>query len=209
MKRLLTLICLLTTLTVFAQKPELPIVQFSGIVMSDSNMVIPYATITNLSSKGLAYTANYKGYFSFVVHEQDSIRITAIGYGTKTFVIPIQITQKSYTLEIRLKPEAINLPVVKVFPWASTEEFRKDFLSMKMADDDLEIAKKNVSKKSILELSGNLPRDGQEIHSSSFSDSHTNLVNQHSRTNPLLNPFAWGALIKQITEGDKSRKNED
>jgi len=25
--------------------------------------------------------------------------------------------------------------------------------------------------------------------------------------NPLLNPFAWGALMKQILEGDKSRSN--
>lgn len=210
MKRLVMLIFLLTSLTAFSQMPDRPLVQFTGVVWkADSNTVVPYATITNLSSRNQAYTANYKGYFSFVAQEQDSIRITAIGYGTQIIVIPSGITKKSYVLEIHLKQQSINLPIVKVFPWASTDEFRKDFLSMKIADDDLEIAKKNVNRKSILALTQTLPRDGQEIHSNSFSDSHTNLVNQHSRTNPLLNPFAWGTLIRQITEGDKSRREED
>ncbi|MGV8877478.1 MAG: hypothetical protein ACOH2A_00470 [Sphingobacteriaceae bacterium] len=210
MKRLAILIFLSISLTSAAQTPELPLVQFTGVVWrADSNTVVPYATITNLSVKNQSYTANYKGYFSFVVREQDSIRITAIGYGTQIIFIPSGRNNKSYAVEIHLKQESINLPIVRIFPWASTDEFRKDFLSMKIADDDLEIAKKNISRKSILALTQSLARDGQEIHSNSFSDSHTNLVNQHSRTNPLLNPFAWGTLIRQITEGDKSRREEN
>jgi hypothetical protein len=27
------------------------------------------------------------------------------------------------------------------------------------------------------------------------------------QTNPLLNPFAWGKLMQQIFDGDKSRTN--
>jgi hypothetical protein len=92
-----------------------------------------------------------------------------------------------------------------VFPWATGEEFRKDFLTMKVADDDLEIARKNLSLSSILSLERTMPRDGSE--SLNVQDMHNNVVNSHSITNPLLNPFAWGALIKQITEGDKNRSD--
>jgi hypothetical protein len=206
MKRLIFLMTLLSSLSVFAQS-EKHLVQFSGVIYNgDSSTVVPYATITNLTTKNSSNSANYKGYFSFVVHEGDTLKVTAIGFGTQYIYIPKKVIQKSYSTEIRLKQEAVNLPVVRVFPWASSDDFRKDFLSMKVADDDLEIAKKNISRKSILEMSGSLPRDAREIHASSFGESHNNLVNQHSRTNPLLNPFAWGALIKQI---DKSRQNQN
>jgi hypothetical protein len=90
-----------------------------------------------------------------------------------------------------------------VFPWATTDEFRRDFVTAKLADDDLEIARKNISRASLAALTTSLPRDGQEIQSANASQMHTNLVNSHSITNPLLNPLAWGSLIKSITDGDK------
>lgn len=92
--------------------------------------------------------------------------------------------------------------MVRVFPWATTDEFRKDFVNAKIADDDLEIARKNISRTSIVALTNSLPRDGQEIQSANSQSMHQDIVNQHSRTNPLLNPLAWGSLIKSITDGD-------
>ncbi len=43
---------------------------------------------------------------------------------------------------IRLKSEIIYLPAVRVNPWATVEEFNKDFLTLKIADDDMALAKK-------------------------------------------------------------------
>ena len=86
------------------------------------------------------------------------------------------------------------------------EEFKKEFLSMKFADDDYEIAMKNLSKKSLMELSATLGRDGTENNAMSFGNMHQSIGNKNMvQTNPLLNPFAWGALIKQIMDGDKKR----
>lgn len=108
-----------------------------------------------------------------------------------------------------MQPQIINLPAFRVFPWATTDEFRKDFLTMKVADDDLEIARKNLSKGSIAEMAKTLPRDANEIQSAYAQNQHINILNSHSLTpNPLLNPIAWGTLIKQITAGDKSRKDD-
>jgi len=206
MKKLTGLLLFLgVALSAFAQRPEKPLVQFTGIVHNadSTGVVIPYVSITNTSAGGIVNQSNYKGYFSFVVHESDTVRFSCVGYAAADIVIPAKVPSQSYTVQVLLKPQIINLPVFRVFPWATTEEFTKDFLSMKIADDDLAIARKNLSHASIMELEKTLPRDGSEINTA--QDFHNSIVNSHFVTNSLLNPFAWGTLIRSISEGDKSR----
>jgi hypothetical protein len=205
-KYLTGILLLFITAGAFAQQQEKPLVQFTGLVYNADSIkiVIPYTTITNISNHKQVYLSNYEGYFSFVAHEEDTLVFTSIGYAPVKVVIPANVN-KNYTAEIRLKPQIINLPTFRVFPWATTDEFRKDFLSMKLADDDLEIARKNLERATSRSASNNLPRDGQEIQSAWAQNEHNDIMNQHSITNPLLNPFAWGSLIKQISDGDKSR----
>jgi hypothetical protein len=193
----------------FAQNPDKKLVQFSGLIMNpDSNTVIPYVTITNVTSHEQVFSANYKGYFSFVAHESDTLVFSAVGYKREGIIIPSNIPDNKYTVIMKLKQEIIDLPVVRVYPWASTDEFKKEFLTMKFADDDLEIAKKNVTRDKLSALATALPRDGQEMQGYNFQNNHNALVNKNINqrlANPLLNPFAWGALLQQITQGDKSR----
>ncbi|WP_423149750.1 carboxypeptidase-like regulatory domain-containing protein [Rubrolithibacter danxiaensis] len=192
--------------TSFAQ--EKGIVQFSGVIYNkDTNTVVPYVNVVNRSNKQ-NYSANYQGYFSFVAHEGDTIVFSAVGYRKEALVIPAQLPEKKYTVIVKMQMESINLPMVRVFPWASVDEFNKDFMSMKVADDDLEIAKKNVAKSSILAMAKTLPRDGQEIQGLNFQNNHISLSNKtinQRGANPLLDPFKWGAFIQQIMKGDKSR----
>jgi hypothetical protein len=210
MKYFVGILLLFITSAVFAQSQEKGLVQFSGVVYNadSTSVIVPYVTITNLSNKNQVYASNYKGYFSFVVHEQDSLRFSSVGFASQTVVVPARLSSKSYTMQVLLKPQTINLPAFRVFPWATSDEFRKDFLSMKVADDDLEIARKNLSPKSIASLINTLPRNAQEIQNANALNMHNQIMNSHSLTpNPLLNPIAWGTLIKQITAGDKSRNN--
>jgi hypothetical protein len=209
LKQLFIILFLIIGFGAFAQKAA-PLAQFSGVIYDlDSNSVVPYVGIKNISNEGKAYSANYKGYFSFVLQEGDTVIFSSVGYKKLQLVIPKNLPDKKFTTLIKMQSDNIMLPMVTVFPWASTDEFKKEFLSLKFADDDLEIAKKNMSKKSLMELSANLPRDGEEFSGSAFQNNHNALSNQHMvQTNPLLNPFAWGALIKQITDGDKKRNEE-
>lgn len=197
-------------LSAFSQVREKNLVQFSGIIMNrDSNTVVPYVTITNVTGKDQFYSANYKGYFSFVAHEGDTLAFSAVGYKREALVIPMNLTDNKYTVLVKMQQEIINLPGVRVYPWASTDEFKKEFMTLKFADDDLEIAKKNVSRESLSAMIAALPRDGGEMQSYNFQNNHSRLVNKNINqryANPLLNPFAWGALIQQIMQGDKSRE---
>jgi hypothetical protein len=206
MKYLVLIFLLFASAAVFAQSHgDKPLIQFSGVVHNaDSAVVIvPYVSITNTSFHNQVNLSNYKGYFSFVVHEQDTLRFTCVGYAPVTVVIPSNLSGKSYTLQVGIKSQIINLPAFHVFPWATTDEFKKDFLTIKLADDDLEIARKNISKASLTAMYNTLPRDAQEIQSANAQAMHTNILNSHSLTpNPLLNPFAWGSLIKQISDAD-------
>ncbi len=207
MKYLLGILLLFITAGAFAQQQDKSLVQFSGIVYNADSIkvVIPYVTVTNKSANNQVYVSNFKGYFSFVVHEQDTLVFTSIGFAPVTVVIPEKVYTKSYVAEVKIKPQIINLPTFRVFPWATTDEFRKDFLTMKLADDDLEIARKNIQHISIASGENTLPRDGEEIQSASAQQEHYDIVNSHSTVNPLLNPIAWGTFINQITAGDKSR----
>ncbi|QQL49386.1 hypothetical protein [Mucilaginibacter ginkgonis] len=212
MKRLSGIFILLMffCLAVKAQSTERPLVQFSGLVVNadSSKVIVPYVNITNASYHNQLNMANYKGYFSFVAHEQDTIRFTSIGYEPVTVIIPANANSKSFTKQIAMIPQIIHLPVVRVFPWATTDEFRKDFLTLKIADDDLENARKNLSRSALAAAMSTLPRDAQEIQSFNAQQMHMSIVNQHSlQPNPLLNPIAWGTLIKQIADGDKSRNS--
>lgn len=210
MRHLLAILLLFfITATVFGQQRERPLVQFSGMVHNADSLdiVIPYTTITNLTDNNRQELVNYKGYFSFVAHEGDTLSFTCVGYAEKTVIIP-QKGNKSYVVQVDLAPKVINLPAFRVFPWATTDEFRKDFLSMKWADDDIEIARKNLSRGSIEAMAKTLPRSANEIQSAYAQNEHLNILNQHSlMPNPLFNPIAWGTLIKQIADGDKSRGN--
>jgi hypothetical protein len=207
MKYILVILFLLIASAGFAQEKETPLVQFSGIVItadSTSNAIIPYASIVNLTHKDRQPNiSNYEGYFSFVANEQDSIRFTCVGYYPVTIVIPANRPNKSFTLKVAMRQQIFNLPAFRVFPWATVDEFKKDFLTMKIADDDLAIVMKNLTRSTRQATQRGLPRDGSE---SIAQEMHDKVSNSHSMTNPLLNPFAWGALIKQISAGDKKRE---
>ncbi|WP_183561718.1 hypothetical protein [Mucilaginibacter sp. SP1R1] len=211
MKYLIAIFFLFAAVGVFAQThDDRPIVQFTGVTHNADSLsvVVPYVTITNTSTNNSVSVSNYKGYFSFVAHERDTLRFTCVGYGAVTITIPAKVHNNSYTLEVSLKSQIINLPTFHVFPWATTDEFRKDFLAIKLADDDLEIARKNINRTSLTALSNILPRDAQEIQSANAQAMHTSILNSHSLTpNPLLNPLAWGSLIKQITDSDNKSSN--
>ena len=209
MKYFLILILLLVVATVFAQdvKRSGKLVQFSGIITdTDSNSIVPYVTITNLSNKSQKYAANYQGYFSVIVNPGDSLLFSAVGFANNVLVLPNEVADYKYTEMVRMKSETVYLKAVKIYPWATIEEFNKDFLSMKVADDDMAIAKKNLSPRSIQGMILSLPRNSSEVSNSNYRYNFDRMMNVNMRqTNPLLNPFAWGRLMQQIFNGDRSR----
>ncbi len=212
MKYLLSLFILIFSVGAFAQQnaTEGRLIQYSGIVTDvDSNQVVPYVTISNMTTKQ-AFSANYKGYFSFIAHPGDILQFSAVGFTKVELTIPENIIDNKYTQMVKIKPEIVYLRTVQVSPWATVEEFTKDFMAMKIADDDFEIARKNLSGESINGMIQTLSRDAGEISGINWRLNHDRALNKNMvQTNPLLNPFAWGKMMQMISNGDRSRKSDD
>lgn len=185
------------------------LVQFSGVIHNaDTNVVVPYVSVTNLSYNNYTVNANHQGYFSFVAHEGDTILFTSVGYLSTRVIIP-KVSEDKYTAMVNMTAEIKELPVVTPYPWASIDEFNMAFMSLEIADDDIVVARKNLSPESLAALAAVTPRSAQEIQSYTATQNHIGLTNQavnQRMANPLLSPFAWGNLIRQITEGNKSRQ---
>lgn len=191
---------------VFAQQKKL--IQFSGVIRHvHSDAIVPYVTVTNQSYRSQVFAANHQGYFSFVAHEGDTITFTSMGYAPVTYVIP-QVDGDKYTADIRMLTDVIELEVVEPYPWASVDEFNMAFMALEIADDDIAVAKRNLSPESLSAMAAVTPRDGAEMRTFNVNQNHINLSNRainQRMANPLLSPFAWGNFIRQITEGNKSR----
>lgn len=191
------------------EKPDNKLVQFTGIIKDDTSSVpVPYVSITNISYQDQFFTANYQGFFSFVAHEGDTIQLSSIGYRSAEVVIP-HTNENKYTAIIKMTADVISLPAVHLLPWASIEEFNIAFMNIKIASDDILLAKENLSRESLMAMAKEVPRDANEMRTFTTNQNHIQLSNEHMNqraNNQLLNPFAWAKFINSIQKGKESRK---
>src|SRR5690606_2368807 len=130
MKKIRTiLICLFAMgLALSAGAQQRKLVQFSGVIHNaDTNVVVPYVTVTNLSFNRQTFTANHQGYFSFVAHERDSILSSSVGYRFTQVVIS-KVQEDKYTAMVNMTAEIKELPLVTAYPGASIDEFNMAFM---------------------------------------------------------------------------------
>lgn len=203
-------LCILSFLAwpIAGKSQERQIVQFSGfLVKASSNEAVPFASIYNKSYQNQSYQGNHQGYFSFVAHVGDTIVFSSIGYFTKEYIIPPS-TSNRQTVEIQLEEQVIMLDPVEIFPWASVEEFTQAFMNLKLADDDITIAQRNLSMESLKSMAAMTPRNANEMYNFNVTQRHIEMSNRavnQRMNNPLLSPLAWGTFIQQIMDGNKSR----
>lgn len=193
----------------YSNAQERKLIQFTGIITdTESEHPVPYVSITNITYQGKFYNANHQGFFSFVAHEGDTIQLSSIGYRSAQVVIP-KTSEDKYTALIKMTPDVISLPAVHLLPWASVEEFNIAFMNLDVAADEVLLAKQNLSRQSLMELSRTVPLSAEEMQTFQSNQAHINLSNQNINqrgNNPLLNPFAWGQFINQIKKGNESRR---
>lgn len=202
-----------TSLSVLGQQgTEKKLVQFSGVIHNaDSNIAVPYVTLTNLSYQKQFFNANHQGFFSFVAHEGDTIKLSAVGYRSEQLIVPKSGDNK-VTVNLTMKAQIIDLPVVTVYPWASIDEFNYAFMNLKIADDDYLIAQRNLSYESLVAMSKVVPRNAAEIQNLDATSRHIGLTNKtvnQRNSNALFSPLAWANFINQITQGNKSRASDN
>lgn len=207
MYRILILVLILLPLSLQAQDDQ-DLVQFSGVVVTaDSLKSVSFTNIYNVNLRD-GTSADFYGYFSFVARRGDSLLFSAIGFKKSLFVIPDSIQGNRYSMIKVMTSDTILLSETVIYPWPTLEQFKEAFVNMKIPDDDLEIARKNLAQAELYERGLEMPMDGA-MNYRNYIDQHTSKLYHYGQVPPnnLLNPFAWAEFIKAWREGKFRRKD--
>ena len=206
------IVLLLTAFRTEAQRYN-DLVQFSGVVVTaDSLRPVPFANIA-VSQTGRGTTSDYWGFFSIVVHKNDLISFSAVGYKPGLFRIPDTLKENRYSLIQVMSSDTIMLTETVIYPWPSKEQFRHAFLTLKIPDDDIEIARRNLAYMEMREIYGrNYDPErygytaGQSYRNYASNQADKLYYNGQTMPNNLLNPIAWAKFIQAWKRGDFKKK---
>ena len=189
------------------------LVQFTGVVVTaDSLRPVPFATIS-VANTGKGTSSDYLGFFSIVVHKNDLISFSAVGYRSGLFRIPDTLSENRYSMIQVMSSDTIMLTETVIYPWPSKEQFRHAFLTLRIPDDDIEIARRNLAYMEMREIYGrNYDPErygftpGQSYHNYMSGQADKLYYRGQTMPNNLLNPIAWAKFIKAWKRGDFKKK---
>lgn len=187
---------------------------FTGVVVAGKSterlpgayIFIPKAGRGTLSSSG--YNA---GYFSIPVFPGDSIAFSYVGYKTQYHIIPRNYNAETYSAIIAMQESVTMLAEVRVYPYATEEEFKKAFLALKLPDQaDRDALARSTDIEYITRMAAQTPNNAQTNYRYTMDQQ---LFGRESAANkgfattfPFLNPFAWSRFIKSVQDGDLKKK---
>lgn len=185
------------------------VVQLYGIVMTADSLVgIPAVSVTIKGTRRGTITNN-QGVFSIVALKGDVVEFTHVSYKPKTITIPRNISGNQYNMVQLMVEDTFYLPATIIRPKPSPEQFARDFVTTKVPDDDIEIARQNNSAAKRRVLMQSTPVDGGGAVAMQFRNVANKAVYQ-GQVPPMniFNPAAWSEFIKSWKRGDFKSKSE-
>ena len=189
----------------FSQTDRL--IQFSGYALTaDSLMGVPFAHITILN-RGRVATAGPDGFFSFAAHEADTLYFTCVGFTPVMYLIPAKLESEKFSVIQMMTKNDIYLPNTIIYPWGPPSNFAPYFLALRLPDDDLQRAKRNMDRERLAELGERLEQDGGEATNVALRNSAAKTY-YYGQTAPqnIFNPLAWAEFIRSWKRGDFKKK---
>jgi hypothetical protein len=204
LKVILTLIVTLSSDSLLmAQEKNREVIQFSGVIVSgDSLQPVPFVNVM-VKNTYRGTVSDYYGFFSFVAQANDTIQFSALGYQPSHYIIPSGLSEKKYSIIQMLQKDTILLKETVIYPWPTREQFERAFVELKIPDDDLATALKNLSKDKLYQGAINLPMDASLNYKFTTQQFNTKLYNAGQiPMNNLLNPIAWARFVEAWKNGD-------
>ena len=119
------------------------VVQLYGIVMTADSLVGVPAVSVSIKGTTRGTVTNAQGVFSIVALKGDVVEFTHVSYKPKTITIPRNIEGNQYNIVQLMVEDTFYLPATIIKPKPSAEQFARDFVNIKVNDDDIEIARQN------------------------------------------------------------------
>ncbi len=211
MRRLIfTFLILSCTLIVNGQTNYEGLVQFSGVVVTgDSLRPIPFVSII-IKNSYRGTISDYNGFFSFVAQLNDTIEFSALSYKKSNYVIPDTLITDRYSLIKMLSRDTVLLQETVIYPWPTKDQFKYAFLNLKVPDNDLERAKRNLALSEMRDMMVNMPMDGQMNYKALMLERQNKIYTSGQyQSISLLNPIAWAKFIEAWQRGDYKKKDDD
>lgn len=209
-KIILSVVILLFPLFMSAQESDSSLVQFSGVVVTaDSLIPVPFATVI-IKSQWRGTMTDFYGFFSFVASKKDTVEFSAVGYKKARFIIPDTLKVDHYSLIQMMSHDTIQLHEAVIYPWPTREQFKTAFMALRVPDDALARANKNLSQTQMLARAKEMKMNGSENqHYTQQMETNRLYYAGQLPPNNWLNPLAWAQFIQSWKNGDFKQKSQD
>ena len=212
MNRILQYLLMAALFLPFAAKAQFEtsrdsVVQLYGVVMTaDSLAGIPAVSVM-LKGQNRGTISNNQGVFSIVVLKGDQVEFTHVTYKPKTITIPRNLEGNQYSVVQLMVIDTVYLPATIIRPRPSPQQFARDFVNIKVPDDDIEVARKNTDVAKRRVLMRTVPGDAGEATKMQFNKIASKAT-YYGQTPPMniFNPAAWAEFIQAWKRGDFKNK---
>lgn len=185
-------------------------IQFSGVVLNNNDSLKP-VPLTSVIIKDTRRGAisDYFGFFTLVAQPGDVIQFIALGFKEAEYKIPDTLRSISYSIIQTLFRDTFELKEVTIYPWPTKEEFKREFLNLRLPDDDYVRAEKNMQAEDIRILMKGLGSDPSLSYRNLQNYQQTKLYNNGQMpVSNLLNPIAWAKFIQNWKAGVYTKKKK-
>jgi len=192
------------------------VVEMSGLVVSNDSLqqMLPNAYIIN-KKRGQVATTNTEGFFSLVAVPGDTLIFTHIGFIPEKLWIPDTLEENVYLTLVVLNWDRTLLDPVIVYPWPRPENFKQEFLAMKLNTTEYDIAQRNLAIQELKERAMAMGYDASEMQRAMINMQNQQMYNQgrYYGATPgaailgaLSDPFAWAQFFQALKQGDFKSK---
>ncbi|MBN2613674.1 MAG: carboxypeptidase-like regulatory domain-containing protein [Bacteroidales bacterium] len=181
------------------------LVQLTGRIRNELLQPLPFSHILIMNSMRGTITDS-QGKFSMVTSINDTVMFSSLGYKKEQVIIPDNLPEPFLTLDIVLQEDTFMINEVVVYPWRNYDEFKQAFLNLKLPDDDMERARKNIAllkTQIILENSPNARQNFQYVMNQQYQETFTQGTVPSYQ---IFNPLAWIKFFEAIKRGDYKNK---
>jgi hypothetical protein len=203
---------LLMSVAFFSDAIAKEVVQFSGYVRdAETNAPIPFSAVY-IQGENRGTITGVDGFFTFVVGKGDTVVVKSLGYKTFKIAVPSGLDVTSFTKEVTLERDVIELKGVTIKPLPSPNQLRQAMINLDIPNNLQELAQQTIEQ-SILtdEISRNMKFDGKENFTQYVQSQVSYYYNRNGNQHPgitFTDPFKWASFIKDI-KAKKKKKEAD
>tara|TARA_R110002096_G_scaffold436050_1_gene666184 strand:+ start:127899 stop:128591 length:693 start_codon:yes stop_codon:yes gene_type:complete len=210
-------ILLLFTGQIQAQKVTSSPMQLSGIVITNDSIpqFIPFANIY-VKNGNRGTSSNAEGFFSFVALPGDTISFSVIGFKKEELFLPDSLDESEYLVRVVMKRDTTFLLPVTLYPWPTPDNFKDEFLAMRVPTEENDIAMRNLAIQELKDRAAEMGMSSAELQELAILQNQT-AIYDYGRyqgfsnggtaiLGSLTNPFAWAEFFKALKRGDFNSK---